>query len=80
MQFFSISIATAILRFYLMMALVIVPFFLGAPLFALLACPVFLSTILGIKFSLSLDIQTKKSTNTRLEKSVITEEGLLLSN
>lgn len=50
MKFFKLSFDTAIWRFYLMMVVAIVPFFIGVPYFAVLAAPVFLSIMLGISF------------------------------
>jgi len=50
MKFFKLSFDTAILRFYLMMVLTLVPFFLGLPYLAILAVPVFLSIMLGVSF------------------------------
>lgn len=38
-----------------MMAVVIVPFFLGVPIFALLALPIFLSVMLGITFNTKVE-------------------------
>lgn len=55
MKYFNLTIENAIWRFYLMMAVVIVPFFLGVPIFALLALPIFLSVMLGITFNTKVE-------------------------
>jgi len=57
MQYFNFSISTLILRFYLTMALVHAPFFLGVPVLALLACPVFLSIMLELNFKRNIVIK-----------------------
>ncbi len=50
MRCFAIPIYECILRYYLMMAVVIIAGFSGLYLLALLALPIFLSAILGISF------------------------------
>lgn len=50
MKAFEASFDTIVWRYYLMMLIVIVPFFLGIPLLSLLALPMFLVSILGISF------------------------------
>ncbi len=50
MRFFEASIETVILRFYLIMAIVIVSFFSGLYLFALLVVPLLIGTMLGVSF------------------------------
>lgn len=50
MKMLNLSITTLILRFYLMMAVVIVSFFIGMPLLSLLALPLFAISLLGITF------------------------------
>jgi len=50
MKPFEASFDTIVWRYYLMMLVVIVPFFLGVPLLSLLALPIFLISILGISF------------------------------
>lgn len=50
MTFFTASIGTIIIRFYLMMAVVIASIFAGLPFLTLLAIPVFLSAMAGITF------------------------------
>jgi hypothetical protein len=49
MQLFQASIKTVVLRFYLMMVVVCAALFLHIPLLALLAAPIFLSALLGIR-------------------------------
>ncbi len=51
MKMFTLPFDKLILRFYLLMAVVIVPFFMGVPILALLALPVFLSALLGVEFT-----------------------------
>ena len=48
MEFFSIGIATVILRFFLMMAVIIVGVFSGQWWMAALGLPIFLSIMLGV--------------------------------
>jgi hypothetical protein len=47
---YNLSIEGLIWRFYLMMVVVIVPFLLGYGIFALIALPILLSAMFGIKF------------------------------
>ena len=48
MEFFSISVSTIILRFFLMMAVIIVGVFVGQYWLAALGLPIFLSVMLGL--------------------------------
>ncbi len=50
MKFFTLSLGTMLVRYYLMMACVVIALFIGQPLLALLAIPLFLSAVLGISF------------------------------
>lgn len=50
MRFFALSVDKVILRFFLMMACVIGGLFVGQPLIAILALPLFLSAVLGVSF------------------------------
>ena len=56
MKLFSLNFASLILRFYLLMAIIIGAYFLGYPILAFLALPVFISAMMGIKFT-----RTKKA-------------------
>ena len=51
MKPFRLSLSTLMLRFYLMMAVVIVAGFTGQWLFAFLALPIFLSCLLAVGFT-----------------------------
>jgi len=51
LKFFELSVSGVVLRFYLMMAVVIGAGFSGNWLFGLLALPIFLSIMLGVKFN-----------------------------
>ncbi len=51
MRFFAIPVYTIVLRYYLMMAVVLIAGFSGLYFLALLALPLFLSAILGISFT-----------------------------
>ena len=51
MKLFNLNFASLILRFYLLMAIVIGAFFMGYPILAFLALPVFFSAMMGISFS-----------------------------
>jgi len=50
MELFNIDFGTFVIRFYIMMAIVIGAFFVGAPLLAFFAVPVLLGNMLGVKF------------------------------
>lgn len=50
MKLFNLPIGTLILRFYLMMAVVLIAGFSRVWLLALLALPIFLSALLGVQF------------------------------
>ncbi len=50
MQYFNISLVTVMVRFYTMMAAVIIGVFSGQGWLAFLALPIFLSIMLGISF------------------------------
>ena len=50
MKLFSLNFSTLILRFYLMMGIVIVSFFIGFPLVAILALPVLFISMMGMEF------------------------------
>lgn len=52
MTYFTASIQTIVLRFFLMMAIVIVAIFAGAPYLAVLSLPVFISAMVGLSFQL----------------------------
>lgn len=49
MKLFQLKFSTLILRFYLIMAIVIVSFFAGYPILAILSLPVFISAMLGLQ-------------------------------
>ncbi len=50
MKMYDASFDTIFLRFNLMMAVVVVPFVLDIPVVAILALPIFLSCMFGIRF------------------------------
>lgn len=50
MKFFEASVETIIIRYYVMMAVVIIPFVIGIPILAVVALPIFLSALMGISF------------------------------
>lgn len=50
MKFLSLSVATLIVRFYLVMAICIIAGFSGLWFLAILALPVFFSALLGMEF------------------------------
>ena len=59
MKLFHLNFASLILRFYLLMAIVIGAYFIGYPILAILSLPVFISAMMGIKFT-----RTKKALRT----------------
>ncbi|RMF28312.1 MAG: hypothetical protein D6765_06165 [Bacteroidetes bacterium] len=50
MQFFEINVAQMVIRFYLMMAVILISFYLGLYWLALLGLPIFLSALLGVNW------------------------------
>lgn len=69
MKAFELSIATVILRFYLMMLVVIVAGFIGQWWLAILALPIFLSIMTGMSFSLKANQEGKIRTLNPQQKS-----------
>lgn len=66
MKPFEAKVETIILRYYLLMAVVIIPFFIGLPLLALAALPIFIIAILGISFNSSEERkEVSRSTKSR---------------
>ena len=61
MKLFALPFDKLIIRFYLLMAVVIVPFFIGIPALAILALPVFLTSILGVEIKKETDKAKKGS-------------------
>ncbi len=61
MKPFGVNFQTIVIRFYLMMAVVIVSVFSGLYWLSILALPVFLSGMLGINFFKSSKKETKTS-------------------
>ena len=71
LKFLSLDFDTVIWRFYLMMAIVIGSFFLGVPWLSLLSVPVFFTTLLGMKFTLSRALFVRKKADIqKTEKSL----------
>lgn len=62
MKILNASFTTVVMRYYLMMSIVIVAFFIGQPLLAYLALPVFLMAILGVSIDYSAIISTIRKT------------------
>lgn len=50
MKFLDLSLSTLMLRFYLMMAVVIIAGFSGLWFLSILALPIFFSALMGIRF------------------------------
>lgn len=51
MKLFNLSLTTLMIRFYLMMAIIIIAGFSGIWLLSVLALPVFFSGLMGLQFS-----------------------------
>lgn len=51
MTYFTASLSTITLRFFLMMGIIIGSFFSGFPILAILALPVFLAALTGVSFT-----------------------------
>ena len=66
MEFFSISVSTIILRFFLMMAVIIVGVFVGQYWLAALGLPIFLSVMLGLGTK-SKAVATKASKQSNIQ-------------
>ena len=49
MTFFNASFETVLIRYYVMMGIIIAAFFIGLPILAFLAFPVFLAAFMGIQ-------------------------------
>ena len=63
---YELSMTSVVLRFYLLMAVVIIAGFAGVWYVALLALPIFLSTMLGIKIDRSATAQKQVTTAKRI--------------
>lgn len=61
MKLFELSISGLIIRYYLMMAIVIVSFFIGMPILSILALFVFFFALIGAKFDWRLKKATRKA-------------------
>lgn len=58
MTFFTASLETVALRFFLMMAVIIGSFFGGVPYLAVLALPIFLSALAAVSFGKTKEIHS----------------------
>lgn len=70
---FQLSFDKVLIRFYIMMLSVIIPFFIGIPALAFIALPIFLSAILG----LSIEFKPRKSS---LPKEIKTKQKNIQAN
>jgi len=70
MKITTASFTTVILRFYLMMAIVLLAFFSGYPAFAVLAVPVFLSGLAGVSFKKEKPAGTATTKNINLSGQI----------
>ena len=66
MKFFEAKFTTIVYRLYLMMAVVIISFTTGYFGFALLALPIFLSAMLGVKIQFRAN-KTLEAKNVKIE-------------
>ena len=69
MEFFNINIATVIIRFFLMMAVIIAGVFTGQWWLTVLGLPIFLSVMLGISFKKKQETATTSVARTLEQKS-----------
>ena len=69
MEFFNINIATVIIRFFLMMAVIIAGVFTGQWWLTVLGLPIFLSVMLGISFQKKQETATTSVARTLEQKS-----------
>ena len=70
MKPFGVSFATIVIRFYLMMAVVIVSVFSGMYWLTVLALPVFLSAMLGVRLFNSPKKETQATVANKGSKSI----------
>ncbi len=71
MNYFEASFDTIIIRFYMLMTIVIGSLFIGAPIFAYLAVPIFLSAMLGVTF------WSKKTTKSKkVDMKIVTPQSI----
>lgn len=69
MKFLNLSLTTLIVRFYLMMAIIILAGFSGFWILSVLALPVFFSALMGIRFNKYMTIKKPVQTGTSRESS-----------
>ena len=72
MTFFTASIETVALRFFLMMAVIIGSFFAGVPYLAILGLPIFISAIAAVSFSSKKD-KPRPHANIKPKKSSMSQ-------
>lgn len=71
MNMFSLGIGEVVVRFFLMMAVIIVGVFAGMPWLTLLGLPIFLSALLGVSFSSPAKAEAKTGRiNVRKESQI----------
>ena len=65
LRFLNIDFGTLMMRYYLMMGIVIVSFFIGLPWLSILSLPVFFTALMGIRFERRTAPGTKAAKATR---------------
>lgn len=71
MRFYAISVDQIVYRFYFMMATVLFALFSGWTFLALLALPIFLSAVLGIRFRPQTPLRTAAASRASDEGKVV---------
>jgi len=70
LDYFSLPFDRLLLRYYLMMAVTIIPFLIGIPVLALLAVPVFLTCITAVKIRFRTASEMNEINNTSESKEI----------
>lgn len=73
MKLFNVNFATLILRFYLLMGIVIVAFFIGYSWLAMLSLPVFFISLMGVSFKRNKAAATSTSSDTQLSHTKLSK-------
>ena len=63
MTFFNASFESVLIRYYLMMAIIIIAFFVNTPILAYLGFPLFLSAFMGVSFKKKSDVKFAQIVN-----------------
>jgi len=73
-EFFKLDFAGILIRFYLLMAVVLIGGFSGQWWIALFALPIFISTITGLKISYKKPVSVAKETTSKIIQLPVVEK------